>query len=133
MKILRIGVAGHALLEFDGPQATELLAKGIDQAIIALRGGHEAIEIVCNLTNPTLSRLGHFLAVERGWMSAGVAHRNALNYSGHVERVVIADDDWVDVFVGNIDALVRVGGASTTADEVAACRAADKPVYEFDL
>jgi hypothetical protein len=133
LKILRIGVMGHALLEFDGKKALELLQSGIDRAIVEHHDGHDTVEIVCNLTNPALSRLGCQVAQQHGWLTAGVARHGSLNYSGEVDRPVVAGDDYASVFVDNIDVAVRVGGVSTTADEVALCRAANKAVYEFDL
>jgi hypothetical protein len=129
----KIGVVGYSGQKFDSMVATCLLATAFQRAAID-KGD---VELVSGLTDVGIPAIAYRLASIYGWETAGVACKKAKNYSCYdCDRVEIVGDKWGDEsesFLGQIDALVRVGGGKQSMAEVESAKQRNIPVYEYDL
>ncbi|MBN2052704.1 hypothetical protein JW756_04325 [Candidatus Woesearchaeota archaeon] len=137
--VLRIGVVGYCPpTRFDEGKAGQLINEAYNRIRIDFSGFD--IIVVSGITNCGVLKIAYEQAKKRGWKTAGVGCKKALDFKNNWfpidEEPVIIGDNWGDeseYFINSIDALIRVGGGPQSLRESDAVKKMGKPVYEYEL
>ena len=133
---LKVGVVGYSSADFNQIAGASYLIQAFNQ-IEESYGDAYYIVIVSGLTALGIPLLAYKEADKRGWSTKGIACGLAKDYECYpVDEEVIFGDNWGDesnLFLNDIDFLVRVGGGDQSFDETAAAYEKNIPVLEFDL
>jgi hypothetical protein len=132
----RIGVVGYSNPHFDKLKAILFLTDAFSKISI-LRADGQDIEIVSGLTDLGIPSIAYRLAGILGWRTAGVACKLAEKYECfECDRVQIEGTDWGDeseLFLSQLDAIVRVGGGRQSFAEMAIAKERGILYIEADL
>ena len=137
--ILNVGVVGYSSQKFDEAEAREILEEAFDdiEDEYIETGDYEEINIVSGLTNMGIPKVAYEIADERGYNTMGVAPEEADDYDLYnVDEIIYEGQNFGDeseVFIDNIDVLVKVGGGDQSQHELELAEAEDISVLEFDL
>jgi hypothetical protein len=136
MSTLKVGVVGYTHPDFNPVAGKRLLLFAIETAI-ADNSDVDTVEIVSSLVDRGIPGLAYELAVDHGWMTAGIACAKAFDYPHWpVDREVIVGTSWGDeslTFLTDIDVLVRVGGGLHSVIDVANFRQMGGHAFEYEL
>ena len=93
--------------------------------------------VISGLTDMGIPALAYREAVRRNWGTMGVACEKAKEYELFpVDHKVISGKEWGDeseVFLYNIDLLIRIGGGTQSLEETQKAKDMGVEVYEYDL
>ena len=133
---VRIGVVGYCPpTKFDENEARRMIIDAYDQ--IAERYADEKIAIVSGLTNVGVLAIAYEEAVSRGWKTAGVACKRAMEHELFpVDDRLVVGDNWGDEspeFVKILDGMVRIGMGKQSIRETDEVKAQGLPAWEYDL
>lgn len=124
--VIKLGVVGDSRDDIDLALGRALLLSAID----ALCPTESAVDIVSGLTNIGIPRLAYEIAEQRGYAKTGISAQAALQVRCGIcpvdTQIIVGEDfgDESEVFVGHIDALIRIGGGRQSLREVALFREA---------
>lgn len=136
MASLRIGVVGYSPpTQFDESEARRALNRIFDRIVGDAKS--KDIEVVSGLTDIGVPGIAYQIAKERNWPTVGVACSKAFGYKCFpVDKQIIVGDDWGDeseTFLGECDAIIRIGGGKQSHAEAATFKSRGGMVYEFNL
>lgn len=136
---VRLGVVGYCPpTQFNEAEALRMLKEAYDE--VARDFPQKAITVVSGLTNVGVLKIAYEEAQTRGWKTAGIACKKAYDFRDNWfpvdEEPVIMGENWGDeskVFVGSLDALVRIGMGKQSLKEAQQVKEVGKPTYEYNL
>ena len=137
-KKMKIGVVGYSGAKFNENKARSIIRKAYD----LVETYHTTYPdgnyvVVSGLTDMGIPALAYREAVKRNWGTMGVACKKAYeNELFPVDHKVISGEEWGDeseVFLFNIDLLIRVGGGPQSLEETQKAKDMGIEVYEYDL
>ena len=136
LSFVRVGLVGYCPpSKFDEDEARRMINEAYDQ--ISERFAYKDIALVSGLTNVGVLKIGYEEAVKRGWSTIGVACERAMEHPLFpVTSKIVIGENWGDespLFVGMLDAMIRVGGGKQSITETEQVRERDLPVYEYEL
>ena len=135
---MKIGVVGYSGAKFNEKKAKSLVRKSFD----LIEKYHSTYPdgnyiVVSGLTDMGIPALAYREALKREWGTMGVACSKANEYELFpVDHKVISGEEWGDeseVFLYNIDVLIRIGGGPQSMDETQKAKDMGLEVYEYDL
>ncbi len=134
-KVLNVGVMGYSAQEFDKDAALTMLRRAYDQ--IANANPEAEIRIVSGYTYLGIPALAYDEAVERGWITVGVACKQAADYDCFdCDEIHLIGSEWGDessFFLNMCDDFIRVGGGDQSHREIATAKEMGKQTFEFEL
>lgn len=136
MNIIKIGVIGYSMQEFDKQKAIEYLKKAFD--FIEKQNPDRKKTVIAGLTDLGIPALAYREAKRRSWRVEGIACSKALDYIWFsVSNVTIVSGNWGDeseTFLKAINILVRIGGGEQSMREVKmAKKMRGIDIMEYDL
>lgn len=133
--LLRIGVVGYSVQQFDEQMALEHLREAYDT--LATDYPYHQKVIVSGLTALGIPLLAYQEAVHRCWKTVGIACAKAADYPCFpVDEKRIVGEEWGEesaIFLDSIDVLLRIGGGKQSQRETAEMKARGKRVLEYEL
>ncbi len=116
---MRIGVIGYSGKPFDKERAINMIRDAFD--LLEQGNPGEEFIAVSGLTDLGIPALAYREAVKRGWSTIGIACSRAKDDPCFpCDNIIIVGDNWGDeseMFISNIDVLVRVGGGAQSMKE----------------
>jgi len=137
--ILYIGVVGYSNQQFDEAEAREILEEAFDdiEEEYVDNGDYEDIIIVSGLTSLGIPKIAYEIADARDYGTMGIAPSEADDYELYnVDEIIYEGETFGDeseVFIDNIDVLVKVGGGQQSQQEMELAESEDISILEFDL
>lgn len=132
----KVGVVGYSDSKFNEVSALTYIKAAFNKIAEEFSQKHDIV-IVSGLTAQGIPLLAYQEAKRRGWKTKGVACSKAEEYELFpVEEKVIFGAEWgdeSDIFLNDIDFLVRVGGGDQSHDETDRAYQKCIPVLEYDL